>query len=168
MDISQYEKFFAEFDVDISRVFVVGGMLSDNAASNIVPFKSMMSIMIGKDTIQNNSFEAVKALLLHEIEHARHFDLLSIFVAPYIIASLAMCFLVKNIKKDENKSALKHYVTVSAQISLFFLIAILASNLIASICEFNADRFACSYAESCADLSQKLLEITKNNKAFIY
>ncbi|ELA41114.1 uncharacterized protein VICG_01813, partial [Vittaforma corneae ATCC 50505] len=97
MDISQYEKFFAEFDVDISRVFVVGGMYSDNAASNTVPFKSIMSIMIGKDTIQNNSFEAVKALLLHEIGHARHFDLLSIFVAPYIIASLAMCFLVKRI-----------------------------------------------------------------------
>ncbi|ELA40836.1 uncharacterized protein VICG_02125 [Vittaforma corneae ATCC 50505] len=168
MDISQYKDFFAEFDVDISRVFVVDGMLSDNAASNAVPFKSIMSIIIGKGTIQNNSFEAVKALLLHEIEHARHFDLLSIFVAPYIIASLAMCFLVKNINKDENKSALKHFVTACAQISLFFLIATLAGNLIANICEFNADRFACSYAESCADLSQGILEITKNNKAFIY
>ncbi|ELA42530.1 uncharacterized protein VICG_00282 [Vittaforma corneae ATCC 50505] len=79
-----------------------------------------------------------------------------------------MCFLVKRIGKDENKSALKHYVTVSAQISLFFLIATLAGNFIANICEFNADRFACSYAESCADLSQGVLEITKNNKALTY
>ncbi|ELA42213.1 uncharacterized protein VICG_00856 [Vittaforma corneae ATCC 50505] len=164
MDISQYEKFFAEFDVDISRVFVVGGILSDNAASNAVPFKSMMSIMIGKDTIQNNSFEVVKALMLRDIGHARHFDLLSIIIVPYIIASIGMCFLVKRIGKEKNKSALKHFVTVCAQIALFFLIAEQAYNLIASICVFNAYRFACSYV----DLSQNLLNMPENNKALTY
>lgn len=168
-DISEFENFFTEHNVDISRVFIVyNGPFSNNVAVNRLPFKFMTSIFIGWSFLTTRSFDMIKGALLHEMGHAKHFDILYLSVVPTILTVLAVNALAKIIGKPKERSALESFYILCAKVLLFTLIRTLIHNAVSQICEFGADMYACSYTESSGYLSEFLSRMADRKTIFYF
>lgn len=164
MDISPYMELFGKFGIDISRVFVVGGEHTNNALSNLIGFRSMMAVMIGEHFLRSNIFEVHKGILLHEIGHGKHFDILYMNILPAIMALGAVYALTRRTTK---KSVLEMSVTVDAKASLFFLTYTLTRNAVGQVCETRADDFARLHGSS-AYLYKGILGISNSILEWYY